>query len=165
MKAALRVTLALLALVSTAAGQELARRPVQGPARIVGREVSRFVLRDPLYPNVQTYDASARGEATVFVIPAAQFIPVSEDRDGVFFQSTVGLGASPSAASKASYSAGGLYVGKQKLGEVYAYFGDARGSSRILKAQRELSPEAQRKLLVANPETKPAGGKRPSGKS
>ena len=164
MKTALRVTFALLALVSTAAGEELARTPIQGPARIMGREVSRFVLTDPLSPNVMAYDSSGRWEAMVHVIPAAQFVPVSEDRDGVFFQSTVGLGTPPSMGSKASYSAGGLYVGKQRMGEVYPYFGDARGSSRILKAQRELSQEAQRKLLIANPGTKPVA-KQPAKKS
>lgn len=120
---------------------------MQGPQRVAGREVARFVVAQAIPFSSPAYDPSARWNATVAVIPAGQYVPVSQDRDGIYFQSTAGMGAVRETEGK--YSAGGLYVNKQRLGEVYAFFGDARGSGRILKSQSPLPPEAQKKLLVA----------------
>ncbi len=145
MKIILCSTLASLVLASSLAGQE--RSPVQGTQRIAGREVARLVVAQAIPFQSAAYDSTARWSATVAVIPAAQYVPVSEDQYGVYFQSTAGMGAVREA--EGSYSSGGLYVGKQKLGDVHAYFGDARGQGRILKSQFALPPEAQKKLLVA----------------
>lgn len=145
MKTLLCSAIASLVLASSLAGQE--RSPVQGAQRIAGREVGRFVVAQAIPFSSPAYDSSTRWSATVAVIPAAQYIPVSEDRGGIYFQSTAGMGAVREVEGK--YSSGGLYVGRQKLGEVHAYFGDARGGGRILKSQYPLPPEAQKKLLVA----------------
>ena len=145
MKTVLCSALFSLVLASSLAGQE--RSPVRGPQRIAGREVARFVVAQAIPFQSVAFDPSHRWTATVTVIPAGQYIPVSEDRDAVYFQSTTGMGGMLETEGK--YSPGGLYVSKQRLGEVHAVFGDARGSGRLLRSQLMLAPEAQRKLLVA----------------
>ena len=145
MKLLLGSLFASFVLASSLAGQE--RFPVQGSARIAGRDVARFIVAQAIPFQSVAYDSTYRWHATVTMIPAAQYIPVSEDREGVYFQSTAGLGTPQTAEGK--YPAGGLYVHKQRLGEVYAFFGEARGQGRLLRTQVTVPPDAQKRLLVA----------------
>ena len=85
------------------------------------------------------------------VVPAGQFVPVSEDRDGVFFQATNGLSQPQSVTAKPVFRPGGLYIKKTEPDGMYWYFGDARGKSWVDKSPRALPPETQKKFLTARP--------------
>ncbi len=150
----LRITLTLLALVVMAVAAELPRTPVGATPRIGGREISRFVVLEPIYLAIPTVERSFQFQTMLSVIPPGQFIPLSEDRDGVFYQSANGLGQPESITGKPLFVPGGLYVKKQQERTIYAYFGDARGERTMKKAPPPLSLETQKKLLVGRSERK-----------
>ncbi|MEO6872351.1 MAG: hypothetical protein ABI233_09060 [Chthoniobacterales bacterium] len=97
--------------------------PLHGPAILKGRNIEEFVLLRTIHVNHPFLTRSENGE---FWILPGQFIPVSEDARGYYFQATNGL---HSFFSQNKAVAGGLYVSKQKPDRIFRYFGDATDST------------------------------------
>lgn len=143
-----RAALLFLAIVSAAPGHDLPRTPVQGTPRILGREMPRLILLEPIYHSPSSSDWSFQWKTLLSVIPPGQFVPVSEDRGGIFFEAPNGLGQPQSVTAKTVFYPGGLYVSKQRPSAIYWYFGKARGQSWVDVSPRPLPLEDQRKFLM-----------------
>ncbi len=143
-----RLLLSLLVAAGTLASTadaESNRGPLSAPPRILGREIERFVMTDYI-TLAGPSGIFARG---MFVIPAGQFVPVSEDAGGVYFQATNAFQA------RGGYSGsmdGGLYVSKTTAGEVTAYFGNARAGQNVNLSNRPLSRDDVKKLKIGKAE-------------
>ncbi|MEY2499703.1 MAG: hypothetical protein QOI07_37 [Verrucomicrobiota bacterium] len=139
-----------LALVAAAAGHDLPRTPIHGVPRILGREIPRLILIEPIYP---THSAAERYAFKTLLseIPASQFVPVSEDRDGVFFQGSHGLGQPASITAKTVFWPGGLYVSKKEPDTMYWYLGDATGRRWVDMSPRPLLVEENKRFLIGRP--------------
>jgi hypothetical protein len=149
-----RGALLFLAIVSAASGHDLPRTPVQGTPRILGREIPRLILLQPIYHSSSSSDWSFQWKTLLSVIPPGQFGPISEDRDGVFFQAPNGLGQPQSITAKTVFYPGGLYVSKKQPNAIYWYFGNARGQSWVDVSPRPLPVEDQKKFLTGRVPTR-----------
>ena len=139
----------LLASATVGFAGELPRVPLTATPRILGREIPRLILTETQEVIPTTFEWSVQGRSLLSLVPAGQFVPVAEDRDGVFFQAANGLGQPQSVTAKPMFRPGGLYIKKTEPNGMYWYFGDARGKSWIDKSPRPLPPEVQKKFLTA----------------
>jgi len=137
-----------MVVVTEASGHDLPRTPIQGTPRILGREVPRLILLEPIYNSPSVPDWSYQWKTLLSVIPPGEFVPVSEDRDGVFYEAPTGLGQPQSVTGKTVFYPGGLYVSKQRPDAIHWYFGRARGKSWVDVSPRPLPLEDQRKFLT-----------------
>ncbi len=127
------------------AGQN--RVPFKGPVFLKETEVEQFVLLRTIHVNHPLLTRSQNGE---FWILPGQFIPVSEDARGYYFQATNGL---HSFFSQDKAVAGGLYVSKKKPDEIFRYFGDAKDNNAGIDVDTiPLLANAARQLKVAHSE-------------
>lgn len=135
----------MLLSYGTYAGQS--RVPFNGPAFLKGTEVEQFVLLRTIHVNHPLLTRSQNGE---FWILPEQFIPVSEDARGYFFQATNGL---HSFFSQNKAVTGGLYVSKKKPDEIFRYFGNAKDSNAGIDIDSiPLLANESRQLRVAHSE-------------
>lgn len=98
------------------------RTPLSGPVSLGGREIEQFVLLQTIHVNHPFLTRSQNGE---FWILPGQFIPVSQDARGFYFQATSGL--RPFIGNGEAVP-GGLYLSKKKPDEIFRYFGNARSN-------------------------------------
>ena len=125
------------------------RWPVRGTPRIAGREIERFIVLKKFWISHEgeypLYRDSIRG------LPEAVFVPVSEDKEGVFYHSIAGVwrGRYDGWPQTWQLVPGGLYVSKTKPNVIFGYFGDARKPGWVLTPMPyPLKPEVLEKLRV-----------------
>jgi hypothetical protein len=133
------------AVVAALAGTP--RTPVKGTPRIADREVPRFVLLERIdinrnAPGLTNRDMLDRVQCRIL---PGQFVPVSEDAKGVYFQAANGVQGLGSTTSVP----GGLYASKTRAERVYAYIGDARQeSAELLVDAQPIAMSDVRKLQI-----------------
>ncbi len=116
------------------------RTAIKGTPVILGREIPRFVLLEPVRINralAALTNADRMGRLIGQVLPG-QLVPVSEDADCVYFQSTRGFQREGHTASQP----GGLCVSKTRANTIFVYAGEARDLSAILEIERQRLPGA-----------------------
>ncbi|HEY2799935.1 MAG TPA: hypothetical protein VGI85_05030 [Chthoniobacterales bacterium] len=114
-----------LFLLSIGARARQTRTPFHGTASLGGRQIERFVLLRTIHVNHPLLTRSEQGE---FWILPGQFIPVSEDARGIYFQATNGFRVF-AGNREPLLVPGGLYVSKRKPDEIFRYFGSAEKSA------------------------------------
>ena len=140
--------LLLAGLVGAAAGSS--RTPVKGTPLIVGQEVPRFILAgridiDREAPGLSNRDVMDRVQCRVL---PGQFVPVSEDAKGVYYQAANGV----QRRGATSAEPGGLYVSKTRAHWVCAYIGDARAPGAALMVDTQsIATNDLRKLKIGRP--------------
>jgi hypothetical protein len=139
------------------------RRVEAGPSRtavrsaptILGREIPRFVLAQPIRilrgaAGVTNGDMLSRPAGQML---PGQLVPVSEDAEGVYFQAARGFQSEGMTISQP----GGLYVSKTRPETMFAYRGEARElrEELVVHSQR-LAGGDMAKLKIGTVEPKPA---------
>ena len=156
MMSLLRIACMFACVSSALADAALPRTAIGSAAKIDGREVSRLYVAAPIYLDIPTTDWTFYPHTLLRVIPPGEFRPVSEDRDGIFFESAVGLGQPQSVTAKIELRRGGLYASKKQPMRLYPYFGDASPGKSLHKAARPLPAAVQKQIVVGQP--KPSRG-------
>ena len=142
----------LITFASLPAYAGLPRSAVKGIPKVGGgQEVERFVLMETIHidhPNMR------RADAMEYWMLPGQFIPVSEDGEGVYYQSTSGFRIfRGSMGQKAVH--GGLYVSKTRQDRILPYVGNAKELGEGLKMDTiALLLDVRQKLKVARAERK-----------
>lgn len=124
-----------LAGIAQSALADLPRHSLVGPPKIARGVVERFmILRKQLFiaPGVGLY-------YLVAALDGGALVPVSEDRDGIYYQNVHGvwvyddhyLTSGPELPG--IWYRGGLYFSKTKQDDVYAYIGDASKQDAYLQ--------------------------------
>lgn len=108
-------------VVASAALASPARTAINGVPKINGREIEQFVLVD--YVRMKHSVNAGGGSAGSFVMLPGQFLAVSEDVGGVYYQA---VNAFRQAQDPSKVIVGGVYVARASSGSMTAYFGDAR---------------------------------------
>ncbi len=118
---------AALAGISHTSLADLPRHALSGPPKIARGVVERFlILRKQLF--------IAPGGGIFFLVAALDggaLVPVSEDRDGIYYQNVHGVWCyddhyyTSGPELPGIWYRGGLYFSKTKQDDVYAYIGDA----------------------------------------
>lgn len=122
------------------------RRPIQQTPVIVGRPIERFVLLDPIIVPAAKVGPVQAG----YLLLAGQYVPVAEDKDGVYFQSQNGLRDGYGAEA---VRPGGVWVSKKKAGVMHPYAGAAKGSEEVrVRWHQPLSLEEMKQFRVAQAE-------------
>lgn len=116
-----------------AARAELPRHPLTGPPRIARGVVERFVL---MRKQLSIFSEGG-GLDGVLVLQGGVFMPVSEDRDGIYYQNPNGVWVrDPNSTSFFPMGGilypGGLWFSKTDPAKVYPYTGDARKPKEYL---------------------------------
>ena len=142
------ITSMFLASAAALAGPQ--RTPVKGTPRIAGKEVPRFVLVGNIdvnrnAPGLTKLDMLDRVQCRIL---PGQFVPVSEDAKGVYYQAANGVQGLGSTSS----IPGGLYASKTRAERVCAYIGDARQEgAELLVDTQAIATSDLRKLQVGRP--------------
>jgi|ERR1043166_6495917 hypothetical protein len=137
----------LMFLTSRAQADE-PRHPLSGPPRRARGVIDRILLfRKQMFLHDEGLDG-------VVALQGGVLIPVSEDRDGIYYQAPNGVWV----LDKNRFSLlplpgilfpGGLFFSKTKPDDVYAYTGDARKHNQYLdRDRRSLSPRALAALKI-----------------
>ena len=141
-----------LALTTLSAYGGGARTAVKGVPKVGGgHEVERFVLMQTVHiqhPNMR------HGDAMEFWMQPGQFVPVSEDAAGVYFQSTSGFRIFRGSMGQKNVH-GGLYVSKTRQDRIIPYVGNAKELGEQL--EMDITPlllDVRQKLKVARTERK-----------
>ena len=124
---------ATLVFFVSPAEADLPRHPLSGPPRIARGVVERFVL---LRKQLSIYSEGG-GLEGVLVLQGGVFMPVSEDRDGIYYQNPNGVWVrDPNSTSFFPMGGilypGGLWFSKTDPNKVYPYTGDARKPKQYL---------------------------------
>jgi hypothetical protein len=156
-------TAATLVLLASAAQGELPRHPLSGPPKIARGVVERFlILRKQLF--------IARGggySALVAALDGGALVPVSEDRDGIYYQNVHGVWCYDDHYTTwgpelpGIWYRGGLYFSKTKPEDVYAYIGDAsKPGAYLQRSSQRVMPSALAQILIGHVTkgTKKSGG-------
>jgi hypothetical protein len=142
----------MLILLGSRAQADLPRHPLSGPPRTARGVVERFLL---LRKQLMLHE----GEGALSGIIALQggvLMPVSEDRDGIYYQNPNGIWVrDPNSTSFLPLGGilypGGLWFSKTDPNEVHAYTGDARKQKQYLEKEwRSISPRALAALKVGH---------------
>jgi hypothetical protein len=96
------------------------RWPVQGTPLICGREIPQFVLFVP-----KPDPGADKKRPNLRVRASNLFIPVSQDKTGVFYHAMNGIVEYDYNYGRLLVP-GGLYVSKTQPNTIFVYFGDAR---------------------------------------
>jgi hypothetical protein len=141
-----------LYLCFAAASAPAARNPVTATPRVGGGQtIERFVLMETIHiqhPNMR------HREAMEFWMLPGQFIPVSEDGEGVYYQGTSGFRIFAGSAGQKAVP-GGLYVSKTSKDRITPYVGNAKDMGETLSMDvAALLLDARMKLKVAHTERK-----------
>ena len=141
----------LLALTTLSANAGSPRTAVRGTPTVAGQEVERFVLMQTIHiehPNMR------RRDAMEFWMLPGQFIPVSEDGEGVHYQSTSGFRIFRGSMGQKVVH-GGLYVSKTRKDRIVPYVGNAKELGETLEMDvAALLLDVRQKLKVARVERK-----------
>ncbi len=142
----------LLIFVSPLMYADLPRTAVRGVPRVGGgQEVERFVLMQTIHishPNMR------RADAMEYWMLPGQFVPVSEDVEGVYFQATSGFRIYRGSMGQ-QVVPGGLHVSKTRNDRILPYIGNAKDLSGSLSIDTfQLLLDARQKLKVAHAERK-----------
>lgn len=115
---------------------------------ICGTKIGQFVLLEPV--NVKPSHFSTD---ILHALPNGIFLPVSEDRDGVYYQAVNGVTIGRiNPPYEQQDVAGGIYVSKTKPGLAYGYLGDARQPKEELTSMTTRLPKAAlEKLRIGTP--------------
>ena len=153
----LLVRFVVVALLLAAAAAEAApsRTLLKGTPVILGREIPRFVSLEPIRINRAAPGLTDRDmmDRLVGQMLAGQFVPVSEDSNGVYYQAARGF----QTPGQTSSIPAGLCVSKTQPGTITAYTGDARDqTAALLMDVQRLSRSDLAKLKIGV-----AGGKAP----
>ena len=146
----LLMSLASCVLATLAAEAGTGRTPVKGTPVIVGQEVPRFILAGHIdinreAPGLTNRDVMDRVQCRVL---PGQFVPVSEDAKGVYYQAANGV----QRLGSRSAEPGGLYVSKTRAQRICAYIGDARdGSAQLTLDTQSIATNDLRKLKIGRP--------------
>ena len=134
----LAVFAVLLASVVAQSAQD--RTAVKGTPVVLGREIPRFVLLEPIRINraLAALTNADRMDRLIGQILPGQLVPVSEDADLVYFQATRGFQREGHTASQP----GGLCVSKTRANTIFVYAGEARDLSETLEVERQRLPGA-----------------------
>jgi hypothetical protein len=144
--------IALLVLTALPADAGPPRTAVKGIPKVGGGQmVERFVLMQTIHidhPNMR------RADAMEYWMLPGQFIPVSEDGLGVYYQATSGFRIFRGSMEQKVVH-GGLYVSKTRKDRILAYVGNARE----LGEELEMDPialllDVRQKLKIARAESK-----------
>jgi hypothetical protein len=149
---ALIVATSLIWIAHTALA-DLPRRSLSGPPRIARGVVERFLIfRKQLL--------IAEGAGILHGIAALQggvLVPVSEDRDGIYYQNLNGVWVFDNhyfttlRPLPGIWYRGGLYFSKVKEDEVYAYIGNARKQDAYLERDsRQVVASALAQLRIGH---------------
>lgn len=135
------------------------RHSLSGPPRTARGVIERVLL----FRNQLPLHLEDGGLDGVVALQGGVLMPVSEDRDGIYYQAPNGVWV----FDKNHFSMrplpgilypGGLFFSKTNPDDVYAYTGDARKQNQYLdRDRRPISPRALAALKighVANPTTK-----------
>ena len=136
----------LLQLEATPSAQaDSPRTKLTGTPRLHGREVPELILLQP----IQVGRELPRGLPTTmtFRMLPNRFVPVAEDRDGIYFEAVGRV----SANGVGSRAVGRLWVSKTRPDIVFAYLGDARHRSGPLSLIEPLTPKDLQKLRTGRP--------------
>jgi hypothetical protein len=144
--------IALLSIAGTLCFAGSARTPVKGIPKVGGgREVERFVLMETVHishPNMR------RADAMEYWMLPGQFVPVSEDGEGVYYQATSGFRIFRGSLGQ-KVTSGGLYVSKSRSDRIQPYVGDAKEPGEALNLDTfALLLDVRMKLKVARAERK-----------
>jgi hypothetical protein len=145
---------AMLFILAALLEAKPARTAVKGTPTVGGREVARFVLLERLKvdrsgPGMTYSDLADRISCVVL---AGQFIPVSEDAQGVYYQGSNGI---KRLIKPTNVVDGGIYVSKTRPDGVFVYEGDARDQGSALKVDTyRLARSDIAKLLVGQVQTR-----------
>ena len=148
LQAGCAATLAIVA-ASAVAGRE--RSAMAGTPQIADRAVPRFVLLERVKvdrsgPGMRYNDLA---DLIVCELLPGQFVPVSQDGDGVYYQASNGIRR---LIKSGPVVHGGLYVSKTRPDKVLVYEGDARHQDAALKLDTiNLSRSQLAKLKVGEP--------------
>ena len=111
------------------------RWPVRSTPLICGREIPRFVIFERT--RVKGPDEK---HASLRVSAGNLFIPVSQDKNGVFYHALIGI-----VEYDFHYGdlvvPGGIYVSKTVPNRIFIYFGDARKPGWVLRPVAEPLPQ------------------------
>lgn len=142
-------------LISGMALADLPRHPVTGPPKTARGAVERFlILQKQLF-----ISESVGFFGGVSALQGGVLVPVSEDRDGIYYQNLNGVwmydnhyGYSLARRELPGiWYRGGLYFSKTKMDEVHAYTGDARKQDAYLEMDhRAVTVRALAKLRIGH---------------
>lgn len=121
------------------------------PPQIEGHEIARLQLLAPLVVDDSRFAVYVR-DAIEIRIPLGTFVPVSEDKGGVYFQAVKEF----ARIKFPRPAAGGIYISKTKGNRMVAYLGDARAGAKsaIEKARVFLTADQMRYLRLESPGTR-----------
>jgi hypothetical protein len=126
------------------------RWPVQGTPVICGREIPQFVI----FERVRDHSAD-KNRSSLRVSPANMFIPVSQDKNGVFYHALIGVIEYDYNYGRMVVP-GGIYVSKTVPNKIFIYFGDARKPGWVLRPQvNPLPMKVQEKLRIGHAAERP----------
>jgi hypothetical protein len=150
--ASFAVVIALLAAASAFSHADLPRTAVRGIPKVGGGQtVERFVLMETIHidhPNMR------RADAMEYWMLPGQFVPVSEDSEGVYYQATSGFRIFRGSMGQKVVH-GGLYVSKTRQDRILPYVGNAKEMGESLQIDTiQLLLDVRQKLKVAHAERK-----------
>jgi hypothetical protein len=146
------IAAALLFLASPARADE-PRHPLSGPPRTARGVIDRILLF-----RKQMFLHDEGGLDGIIGMQGGVLMPVSEDRDGIYYQGPNGVWVFDRNGSgflplPGILYPGGLFFSKTNPHDVYAYTGDARKQNQYLERDRRpLSPRALAALKVGRVE-------------
>jgi hypothetical protein len=142
-----------LACISHTSLADLPRHPLSGPPKIARGVVERFlILRKQLFiaPGVGIF-------SLVAALNGGALVPVSEDRDGIYYQNVHGVWCYDDHYTTwgpelpGIWYRGGLYFSKTKPDDVYAYIGDAsKPGAYLQRDSNRVMPSALAQLMIGH---------------
>jgi hypothetical protein len=141
---------ATLIFLAGRAQAEPPRHPLSGSPRTARGVIERILL---FRKQLVLHDDDGAFDGVV-ALQGGVLMPVSEDRDGIYYQAPNGVWVLDKNGSgflplPGILYPGGLFVSKTKADEVYAYTGNARKQTEFLERdRRHLSPRALAALAV-----------------
>lgn len=143
----------MLGLLASRAQADLPRHPLSGSPKIARGVVERFVIL-----RKQLFIAPGGGYSSlVAALDGGALVPVSEDRDGIYYQNVHGVWCYDDHYTTwgpelpGIWYRGGLYFSKTKPEDVYAYIGDASKPGAYLQIDsHRVMPSALAQLLIGH---------------
>ena len=146
------VVIGLLGFASSLTYADLPRNVVRGIPKVGGgQEVERFVLMETIH--IAHANMRRRDAMEYWMLPG-QFVPVSEDSEGVYYQATSGFRIYRGSMGQ-EVVPGGLFVSKTRNDRILPYVGNARQPGESLSMDTfQLLLDVRQKLKVAHAERK-----------
>lgn len=150
--ASIAVFAGVLGFASSVTFADLPRTAVRGTPKVGGgQEVERFVLLTTVHIN---HPNMRRRDAMEYWMLPGQFVPVSEDSEGVYYQATSGFRLYEGFSGQ-KVVPGGLYVSKTRNDRILPYVGNAKELGESLSMDTfQLLLDVRQKLKIAHAERK-----------